>query len=416
MKMPSAVMAVATFAYFAAVMQRSSMGVASLPAAERFSTTATALSALAVFQLAVYAIMQIPVGILLDKFGARFLIAIGAVAMTFGQLLVANAATIQIAYLGRMFVGMGDAFTFISLVRLVIAWNESKVVAKRQQLFTSIGQLGQIASAVPFAILLAYAGWQSAFSSAALIVALSSLLAILFIRNEPKHISHERSNMTFARSASQLVQNIRQPGIRMSFWTHFTLQSSGSVFLLFWGVPYLVKGQNQSNGFASSMLIMQTVLGLIIGYAIGHLASHRPQWRVRYVIANASAIICAWLVMSLIPGLAPTWLLVVLVIVIGSGGPASMLAMDFARGFASSDRLGTANGFVNIGGFLATFLTMALAGWVLDLVQRITQSSTPYTFLGFRIAMSAQILILGFGLAMFLLELRKTRQSTLNAE
>ena len=402
-------MAVATFAYFAAVMQRSSMGVASLSAAERFSTTAAALSALAVFQLAVYAIMQIPVGILLDKFGARSLIAIGAVAMTFGQLLVAVAQSIELAYLGRMLVGMGDAFTFISLVRLVIAWNDSKIVAKRQQVFTSLGQLGQIASAVPFAIVLANSGWQTAFSIAAFVVAISSVLAILFIRNEPPHVAHQRSEMTIIKSFAQLVENVKHPGIRMSFWTHFTLQSSGSVFLLFWGVPYLVKGQNQSHQFASSMLIMQTVLGLVIGYAIGQLASTRPEWRVRYVIANSSAIIFAWIAMSLIPGVAPTWMLVGLVIVIGSGGPASMLAMDFARGFASSERLGTANGFVNIGGFLATFTTMALAGWVLDLVQNFTGSATPFTVVGFRFAMAAQIAILGFGLGMFLFELRKTR-------
>ena len=72
----NAVMAAATFAYFAAVMQRTSLGVASLEAAERFNTTATALSGLAVAQLAVYALMQIPVGVLLDRFGAKVLIVV----------------------------------------------------------------------------------------------------------------------------------------------------------------------------------------------------------------------------------------------------------------------------------------------------------------------------------------------------
>ena len=409
MKRTKAVMAVATFAYFASVMQRSSMGVAALPASERFSTTASALSALAVFQLIVYAAMQIPVGILLDRFGARILIFVGAVAMTFGQLLVAVSTNIETAYVGRMLVGMGDAFTFISLVRLIIAWNDAKVVAKRQQLFTSLGQLGQVASAVPFAIVLGLAGWQDAFSIAAFVAALSAVLSIVFIRNEPTHVSHSRHSMTIRKSMLQLFENVKEPGIRMSFWVHFTLQSSGSVFLLLWGVPYLVAGQHQSSAFASSMLILQTVLGLLLGYLLGLMASHKPEWRVRAVIAIASSIIGAWVVMALLPGFAPTWMLVALVVIIGVGGPASMLAMDFARGFAPAERLGTANGFVNIGGFLATFSTMAIAGFILDLVRSATKASSPYTPLGFRFAMSAQIAILMLGLAMFLFELRKTR-------
>ncbi len=407
----SAVMAAATFAYFASVMQRSSMGVAALPAAERFHTTATALSALAVFQLIVYAAMQIPVGILLDRFGARILITVGAIAMTIGQFVVAIAPTISIAYLGRMLVGLGDAFTFISLVRLIVAWNDAKSVPRQQQFLTSLGQLGQIASAVPFAILLAFSGWQDAFSMAAFVAVVSAVVAFLFIRNEPSHVPHSRDEMTLKRAMALLVENVKFAGTRMSFWVHFTLQSSGSVFLLLWGVPYLVAGQGQTRQFASSMLILQTSLGLLLGYLLGLLAANRPQWRVRFVFIDAALIISAWIFMACWSGPAPTWMLIALVVIIGSGGPASMLAMDFSRGFTPKERLGSANGFINIGGFLATFSTMAIAGWILDIVKATTHASTAYSPLGFRWAMSAQIAVLIVGLALFGFELRKTRRT-----
>lgn len=407
----NAVMAAATFAYFASVMQRSSMGVGSLSAVERFHTSATALSALAVFQLIVYAVMQIPVGVLLDRFGARILIIIGAASMTFGQLVVAFAETIELAYFGRMLVGLGDAFTFISMVRLIVAWNTSRQVPKQQQLLTSLGQLGQIASAVPFAILLANAGWQNAFSIAASVALLSVIFSVLFIRNEPEQEKHARHEMTIRIATNQLFENIRFAGVRMSFWTHFTLQSSGSVFALLWGVPYLVSGQGQSREFASSMLIFQTALGLVLGFFLGWLASNYPLLRVRVVVVVSIAIIFAWFIMALLPGRAPGWMLVLLVFVIATGGPASMLALDFSRTFTPKERLGSANGFVNVGGFLATFTTMALAGSILDLVQHSTGSTSPYTLEGFRWAMSAQIIVLVVGLAMFLVELRKTRRT-----
>jgi len=405
------VMAAATFAYFAAVMQRSSMGVASLEASERFGTSATALSGLAVTQLAVYAAMQIPVGVLLDRFGARALMLFGSLSMLAGQFVVAFAQEIEFAYLGRMLVGLGDAFIFISMVRLIVAWNKPKIVARKQQLFTSIGQLGQIASASGFALLLATAGWQNSFSIAALVVAIAAVTTFFFVSNEPINENHSRNDLTISVAVKQLFENLKFAGTRMSFWVHFTLQSSGSVFALLWGVPYIVQGQGQSLAFASSLLIFQTAIAFVFGYGLGLIASKHPRWRVKVVYSVALAIICAWLVMAMLPGLAPTWLLVLLVMVISIGGPASMYAMDFSREFISKDRLGSANGFINVGGFLATFSTMAIAGLVLDLVQKLNGSESPLNPEGFRWAMAAQIVVLSIGLFGFRFELRKTRKT-----
>lgn len=387
------------------------MGVASLQAAERFDTTASELAGLAVMQLAVYAVMQIPVGLLLDKYGSKRLLLVGSLAMVAGQLLVAFASQIEVAYLGRALVGFGDAFIFISMVRLIVAWNVSQLVAKRQQLMTSIGQMGQIASAVFFAFLLSSVGWSSAFTISAGVVVLGAISVFALVTNEPAGILHSRDALSLRDVFSQLVHNLRFAGTRMSFWVHFTLQSSGSVFALLWGVPYLVTGQNQSVGFANSMLILQTVLGFAFGFLLGSIASNRPEWRVRVVFVNSISIIFAWIGMALLEGPAPTWLLVLLVVVISSGGPASMYAMDFSRGFIPPERLGSANGFINVGGFLATFSTMAIAGFVLDFVQKTTGATSPFTPLGFKWAMSVQIAVLVLGLSFFAFELAKTRKT-----
>ena len=69
--LPSLVFGLAVLAYMIAVTQRSSLGVAGVDAADRFAASATALSTLGVMQLAVYAAMQVPVGMLLDRFGAQ---------------------------------------------------------------------------------------------------------------------------------------------------------------------------------------------------------------------------------------------------------------------------------------------------------------------------------------------------------
>ena len=67
------------FAYLVAITQRTSFGVAGLHATERFDATAAALSTFTVVQLLVYAGLQIPVGLMVDRFGPRFMITGGAV-------------------------------------------------------------------------------------------------------------------------------------------------------------------------------------------------------------------------------------------------------------------------------------------------------------------------------------------------
>jgi hypothetical protein len=91
----------------------------------------------------------------------------------------------------------------------------------------------------------------------------------------------------------------------------------------------------------------------------------------------------------------------------------SMIAMDYTRSFIKKSRLGTAVGFVNIGGFVATFSMMFLAGVILDLVKATSDSSGGnaqlYSLNGFRWAMSVQFIVLTLGTAMFLVERKKAR-------
>ncbi len=103
--------------------------------------------------------------------------------------------------------------------------------------------------------------------------------------------------------------------------------------------------------------------------------------------------------MLLWPGRAPVWLLVLLVLVLAVGGPGSMVGFDFARSFNPPARLGTATGIVNIGGFVASLLTMFALGVVLDLVAPSggggARRRTLWT--AFRAGWSVQYVVWAFG-------------------
>ena len=69
---------IGVFAYVIGVLHRTAFGVAGLSAADRFSISPSLLSSFVVLQVVVYAAMQIPAGVLLDRIGSRKMIAAGA--------------------------------------------------------------------------------------------------------------------------------------------------------------------------------------------------------------------------------------------------------------------------------------------------------------------------------------------------
>jgi MFS family permease len=400
------VWSVGVAAYVVAVLQRTSLGVAGLDATRRFDASASVLASFAVLQLLVYAGLQVPVGLLLDRFGPRRLIAAGAGLMALGQLLLAVSPGVPLAVVGRILVGAGDAMTFISVLRLVTAWLPPRRAAVMTQTTGLIGQLGQILSAIPLVALLHGPGWTTAFLGAAGLSVLVGLLVVLVVRDSPAGPLRRNDALTLAQAGSDLRSAWLHPGTRLGLWTHFTTQFSGTVFALLWGYPFLVSGESLPRSTASGLFTLFVVVGMTAAPFVGVLVQRHPLRRSWLVLGIIGLNVTAWTAVLAWPGPAPLWLLVVLVVSLGVGGPGSMIGFDFARSFNPPNRLGTATGIVNVGGFFASLVTMLLVGVVLD---ALAGSGSGYTLGDFRAAMSVQYLVWAVGLAGILLSRRKVR-------
>ncbi|MFC7527446.1 nitrate/nitrite transporter [Actinoplanes sp. GCM10030250] len=394
-------------AYVIAVLHRTSLGVAGLDAQERFGIGASALATFAVLQLLVYAGLQIPVGLLLDRFGSLRLVLTGALLMVAGQTLMAVADDMSGAITARILVGAGDAMTFISVLRLVPQWFPAKRVPVLSQLTGIAGQLGQVLSAVPLAALLAGPGWTTAFLGAAGAGVFVSLVAVAALRDTPEAKVSSGRTLSWQQLGTDLGGAWRHPGTRLGLWTHFTTQFTGTVFALMWGIPFLIAGEGLSRGAASSLLLLFVVTGMASGPVLGMLTQRHPLRRSWLVLGIVSANMLAWAVVIAWPGRAPMALLTVLVIALGLGGPGSMIGFDYARTFNPPSRLGTATGVVNVGGFVASLLTIELIGLILD---ARTGGSADYHISDFRLAMSVQFLVAAVGLAGILRTRRLTRR------
>jgi MFS family permease len=407
--------AVGTFAYLVAVTQRTTLGVAGVMATERFDISASVLSSLAVVQLIVYAGLQVPIGVILDRVGARWLLIVGAALMTVGQLTLAFAPSIGIAVLGRVLVGAGDATAFVSVIRLINTWFSGRQVPLLAQWFGNIGQLGQVMSALPFALVLHDFGWSPAFVSAAAVSAVALVLIVLVVSDASAGGAGESDRVeSWSDAFRELRRSIRRPGTQLGFWSHYVTQSSGVVFALLWGYPFMVSALGYDPGLASTLIIVIVLSGMVAGPVLGVLTARYPFRRSNLVIAIVAAMGVAWAAVLAWPGQPPLWLVVLLLMTLGVGGPGSQIGFDFARTFNPRRGLGSATGFVNVGGFFASFVMMFLIGVVLDAADtaRVTSGapSDLYALDSFRLAFLVQYVVVGAGVIMLFVSRRRTRR------
>lgn len=391
-----AIWVVGLLVYLLAVFHRSSLAVAGLAATERFGIAASQLATFTMLQLLVYAAMQIPVGLMVDRFGPRRVLLTGAIVLTLAQAGFAFADTYALALVARLFVGMGDAMTFICVLRLVNTWFAPRQIPLMTQLTGVIGQLGAIIAAVPMTLALSNLGWTRSYLLAASLGIVLSIALVVVVRDHPQVRSTRGPALSLTQIRGSLGASWAQPGTRLGFWIHFSTQFSATTLGLLWGYPFFVRGEGTSKGFAGLLLTLMVVAVMSAGPVLGWAIGRHPWHRSTIVLSIIAAIVAMWTVVLCWPGTAPGWVLVLLVVVVGIGGPASMIGFDIGRTSNPVERMASATGIINQAGFIASLLLVIAIGLILD--WRTPGGGTAYTPSAFRWAMSFQYVLWALGI------------------
>ncbi|MGH3360558.1 MAG: MFS transporter, partial [Nocardioidaceae bacterium] len=307
----------------------------------------------------------------------------------------------------RVFVGVGDAMIFISVLRLVSTWFAPLRIPVVTQLTGLTGQFGAVAAAVPMTLAFQKFGWTQTYGVAAGLGVVLGAWLYLIVRDSPQEKVVSGPRISAHAVAEGLRSSWRQPGTRLAFWTHFSLQFGATTLALLWGFPFFVRGQGVSPTTAGVLITILTAATMVSGPFIGVLVGRRPFHRSTLVLVILGSLVAAWTAVLVWPGPAPVWLLVVLVCTLGVGGPGSMVAFDFARTFNPPERLGSATGIVNQGGFIASLLAIVGIGLVLDVLTPGTSSS--YSADSFTTAMGVQYVLWGVGATQIIRYRRRAR-------
>ncbi|MEU8783347.1 MFS transporter [Streptomyces sp. NPDC048637] len=365
-----AVWGIGVAVYFVAITYRTSLGVAGLDAAERFHINASALSTFSILQLLVYAGMQIPVGLLVDRLGAKKVLTLGVVLYTVGQFGFALSSSYAMALGSRALLGCGDALTFISVLRLGSRWFPARRGPMIAQIAALVGMAGNLVSTLVLARFLHSFGWTPTFAASAVGGIVVLIVLLLFLKDhpegfEPPPASAEHTGAGFVRR--QIADAWREPGTRLGMWVHFTTQFPAMVFLLLWGLPFLVEAQGLSRGTAGELLTLVVLSNMAVGLVYGQVIARHHAARTPLALGTVGATALMWAVVLAWPAAhVPMGLLIALCTVLGACGPASMIGFDYARPANPPERQGTASGIVNMGGFTASMTTLLAVGVLLD--------------------------------------------------
>ncbi len=400
-----AVWATAVLTYLVTVLHRGSMSVAGLQAAERFDISASALASFTVVQLTVYAAMQVPVGVLLDRYGSKRLLITASGLLFVAQSAFSLVDSYPAALAARAVLGVGDALVFISVLRVVMSWFPALRQPVMSQATGMLGGLGAIMSTVPMAAAFHAFGWTTTFASASVLSLLAGVLVLFLIKDSPYDEPLRRAKQPLHEVKKNLRRAWQEPGTRLGLWTHFTTSFSGSTFGLLWGYPFLVQGQGLAPTTAAAMLIIPVLAGLCYGPLVGRYAAKFPFYRSWIVLAVIAGTVVMWTVVLLWPGRAPLPVLLALIVVQAAGGPGSMLGLDYARTFNPTTRFGAANGMVNTGGFIATLICIGMVGVLLD----ASSGGAPQAIDDFKFALAFQYVLWAIGTRQILKYRRKAR-------
>jgi nitrate/nitrite transporter NarK len=354
--------------YLIGFYQRVAPAVITRELMSEFTLGAAALGNLAAFYYYSYVAMQIPAGLLADRWGPRRVLTTGAAVAAAGTLLFALAPGYAAASLGRLLIGGSVGVAFVAMLKLAGHWFAPTRFAMLSGLALACGVLGAVSAGLPLRLLVDAFGWRNVMSVAAALAGLLAVVIWIAVRDDPS----ERGYASYAPTApvrhAPILRSIRQTLARRNVWLVFLISGAVSgptlTFGGLWGVPFLSThyglSTSQASMITSLLLVCWAVAGPFVGALSDRLRRRKPLYALGAVLATAG-----WCAALLLPGV-PLPVLIVLLGFTGCASAAVMVGFAIAKESAPAALAGTAGGIANMGNMLGGMIMQPAVGWILD--------------------------------------------------
>ena len=195
--MPWIMWAIATlFVLFQFILQISA-SVMTKPLMQDFHINHLGVSNLSASFFYTYLILQIPAGLLFDRFGPRKMLTMAALFLSAGCLCFATAHLLIVAIFGRVLMGTGSTFAFVGMLFLLSEWFHSKHFALMVGLSEMLGMLLTASGLIGLAWLIGHTGWRLAVGGSGIVAFVLAIVVFIIIRDHPSNKKIKTKHKTF---------------------------------------------------------------------------------------------------------------------------------------------------------------------------------------------------------------------------
>ncbi|MEQ1515493.1 MAG: MFS transporter [Usitatibacteraceae bacterium] len=361
--------------YFIGFYQRVAPAVITVELSQAFGLTAAALGNLSAFYFYSYVALQIPTGLLADRFGPRVLLTIGAAIAGIGTAVFAIAPDTWTANLGRLLIGGSVGVAFVSMLKLASHWMPARQFALASALALVVGVFGAVSAGAPLRLLVDEFGWRAMMWASAALTIMLGVLTWVTVRDDPEARGYKSYADHTAQSASVdlaphkgvfagLLEAFRERNVFLLF---FIAGAPSSIILTFaglWGVPFLTThyalSAANAAGLCSAMMVTWAIGCLVYGAASDRIGRRKP-----LMIGGMFVVLVLWATFIYVPALPYFWL-VTLLLSIGFFSGCFILSFVFAKESCTVRLSGTVSGIANMGVIQGPMYMQPLVGIILD--------------------------------------------------
>ena len=351
--------------YFYEFLLQVSPGVMSNELMHDFSLTSQTLGLLSGIYFYSYTPMQIPGGVLMDRFGPHRLLTLATTVCALGTLAFGMTDSFFTACIARLMIGFGSAFAAVGTFKLAANWFPPQRFAFMTGLTVTIGMLGAIGGEGPLALFIDYFGWRASMEILGIVGLFIALLILLIAKDAPTHTKktqiHVKEEGSLLTSLLELIKNNQ-------LWLVATygglMYMATPVFCGLWGVPFLMFKLHLTKAIAANyvslVLVGWAVASPLWGLFSNRVGARKPPMAIGAVGALITSLL--FIYTPLQAGL-PMQILLFAFGVFSAGFLPSFAA---AKELCNKRYVATSLSFMNMMNMLGIALAQPLIGYILD--------------------------------------------------
>jgi len=355
--------------YLVGFYQRVAPAVISDSLMAEFLISGAALGNLSAFYFYAYVLMQVPTGVLADRWGARKLLTTGAALAAVGTVVFAVSTTLGWASFGRLLIGGSVAVAFVSMLKLATHWFEPRQFALASGMALFVGIVGGVFGGVPLRMLVEAFGWRPVMLVTAAVTAVLAVVIWMRVRNDPVDCGYRSHHPKLDRHGAHasimrgLMEVLAYRNVWILLITPIGVAGAVLTFGGLWGVPYLRQVYGLEAGTAAAITSACLVAWAMGGPMLGAWSTRLGRRKPLHIIGCAVALVC-WMVIAFVH--LPLPALIALLLVGGFAAGNLIIGFAFNKESVPPHLAGTASGVCNMGPLMGGMLLQPAFGWVLD--------------------------------------------------